>query len=148
MKNLFTTNKIWRIAGIYLIGITLVNYFRLEYNPFTDGFLIQPLFSVLVFIDLVILVLLLFKTKIGFILTYLYLVMISAITIPSLYTLKTMNALFQFNDEPILQIQVKFYLLILYMLVNLVIASCLLIVKSSRTEFKAAYFIKPSFLIK
>ncbi len=148
MKNLITTNKIWRIASMYLIGISLVNFFRLDYDPYTGGFLIQPIFSILVLINLLILILLLFKTKLGFILTILYLLLISAITIPGLYTLNTMNAIFESYGESHPQLKIKFYLLILYMIVNLVIAASLLIIKSSRQAFKAAHFVRPSFLIK
>ncbi|MTD39060.1 hypothetical protein GIX45_10485 [Erwinia sp. CPCC 100877] len=148
MRKYITKNRVWQVVAGYLAIIALIDFLHVQYNFISGSINISPFISILTAIELFILFLLLFRTKIGYILAILYLVLTTFIKINQLLTVIALIELFKDQGGVPSYLQQNLILAVSIILLQISLVICLLVKKSSRTEVRHARWISPGQLTR
>lgn len=148
MGKYVTTNRVWQISACYLGIIALLDFFHIQYNYLTGEILFHPFVSILVIVEIILIVLLIFKTKLGYSLTIVYFLLLALIKIPQLLTMKSLMQMLEVQGINTLYAQINLIFIVILFFSSVIIGICLLAKKSSRTELKQVNWFLPSFLVR
>lgn len=148
MSKYVTTNRVWQISACYLGIIALLDFFHVQYNYLTGEILFHPFVSILVIVEIILIVLLTFKTKLGYLLTVVYLLLLTLIKTPQLLTMRSFMKIMEVQEINTLHVQINLFVIVISMSISLILTICLLAKKSSRNEVKQVNWILPSFFQK